>query len=67
MALLYSAAERANVHKQDLEFIRMAELKAGGLSMHDGRTWYGSSGNQSMSKTWERYWIAFCSLLCALD
>uniref|UniRef100_A0A7S3PVK4 Phytanoyl-CoA dioxygenase n=1 Tax=Chaetoceros debilis TaxID=122233 RepID=A0A7S3PVK4_9STRA len=55
MALLYSAARRSglgggntdNELKESLEFISMSGLLAGGISIHDGRTWHGSSGNIS--------------------
>lgn len=46
-ALLYSAAERAGIDAQSLEYHSMAGLKAGGLSIHDGRTWHGSGQNKS--------------------
>ena len=49
VALLYSAAERAGVsdYKDSLEYVSMKGLGAGGLSIHDGRTWHGSGGNKS--------------------
>jgi hypothetical protein len=49
MDLLYSAAERSGLvkDKNDLEFVTMNGLKAGGISIHDGRTWHGSKENQT--------------------
>jgi len=44
-ALLQSAAEREGI--EDLGIVSMAGLKAGGISIHDGRTWHGSGRNQS--------------------
>jgi len=49
-ALVYSAAEREGIQIEDLEFVSMKNLCAGGLSIHDGRTWHGSKGNVSTSK-----------------
>ena len=46
-SLVQSAAERAGCIPEDLEYVSMAGLKAGGLSIHDGRTWHGSGGNVS--------------------
>lgn len=48
-SLLYSAAERAGVCIDDLEYVSMAGLLAGGLSIHDGRTWHGSGSNISQA------------------
>lgn len=48
--LLYSAAQRQGVSPEHLEFVSMAGLKAGGISIHDGRTWHGSSKNESNTK-----------------
>ncbi len=49
MALLHSAAERSGLvqNKDELEFVSMEGMQAGGLSIHDGRTWHGSGGNKS--------------------
>jgi len=44
--LLRSAALAAN-EKGPLELITLAGLSAGGISLHDGRTWHGSGKNQS--------------------
>lgn len=49
-ALLFSAAERAGVDKEDLEYVSMKGLLAGGLSIHHGKTWHGSGSNTSMGK-----------------
>lgn len=46
-SLVHSAAERAGCSPKDLEYFSLAGLEAGGLSIHDGRTWHGSSGNVS--------------------
>lgn len=47
-SLLRSAADRAGV--DDFEVVSMAGLKAGGISIHDGRTWHGSKKNDSKSR-----------------
>lgn len=50
MDLLYSAAYRSGVVNnimEDLEFVTMSGLKAGGMSVHDGRTWHGSGDNKT--------------------
>lgn len=47
-ALLLSAAEREGV--TDLDIVSMAGLKAGGMSIHNGRTWHGSAKNSSKKK-----------------
>lgn len=47
-SLLRSAAERAGV--QEWKTVSMEGLAAGGLSIHDGRTWHGSGKNCSHSK-----------------
>jgi len=49
-SLLHSAAERAGIHIDDLEYVSMAGLMAGGLSIHDGRTWHGSGSNISQGE-----------------
>lgn len=46
--LLNSAAARAGVI--DFKIVSMAGLKAGGISIHDGRTWHGSGKNMSKTK-----------------
>lgn len=46
--LLLSAAEREGVGH--LEIVSMAGLQAGGISIHNGRTWHGSSKNESRKK-----------------
>jgi phytanoyl-CoA hydroxylase len=52
-SLLHSAAARAKgiasstSDDNELEIISMAGLKAGGISIHDGRTWHGSGRNNS--------------------
>lgn len=56
MKLLHSAAVQAGVLSEGsreeecagkLEFVSMRGLRAGGISIHDGRTWHGSGKNQS--------------------
>lgn len=47
-ALLRSAADRAGV--DEYEVISMAGLLAGGISIHDGRTWHGSAKNASRNR-----------------
>lgn len=46
-SLVHSAAERAGCSPEDLEYFSLAGLEAGGLSIHDGKTWHGSGGNVS--------------------
>jgi len=46
-SLVHSAAERAGCIPENLEYVSLAGLEAGGLSIHDGRTWHGSGGNVS--------------------
>jgi ectoine hydroxylase-related dioxygenase (phytanoyl-CoA dioxygenase family) len=48
--LLYSAAEREGVDPQQLDFVSMAGLKAGGMSIHHGKVWHGSSKNNSKNR-----------------
>lgn len=49
--LLQSAAEREGLDPQhDLEIISMTGLQAGGLSIHHGKVWHGSSKNESRSR-----------------
>jgi ectoine hydroxylase-related dioxygenase (phytanoyl-CoA dioxygenase family) len=47
MDLLHDAALQANMKEDDLKFVSMTGLKAGGLSIHDGMTWHGSAANKS--------------------
>ena len=47
-SLLRSAADRAGV--DEFEVISMAGLLAGGVSIHDGRTWHGSGKNASRNR-----------------
>jgi len=50
-SLLYSAAEREGIEDMSqLQFISMAGLKAGGISIHNGRTWHGSGKNESRNR-----------------
>jgi riboflavin-specific deaminase-like protein len=48
MDLLESAAARSG--ESTVAFESMAGLLAGGISVHDGRTWHGSGPNQSRSR-----------------
>lgn len=48
MTLLKSAAAREGI--VDLDFVSMAGLKAGGISIHHGRTWHGSGKNTSTTR-----------------
>lgn len=48
--LLKSAAEREGISEEEIEIISMAGLLAGGISIHDGRTWHGSGKNESTTK-----------------
>ena len=50
MKLVQSAAEREGISMDDIEVVSMAGLKAGGISIHDGRTWHGSGKNNSQSQ-----------------
>jgi len=48
LSLLRSAAEREGLNfEEDVEFVSMAGLLAGGISIHDGRCWHGSGSNRS--------------------
>lgn len=49
-ALLESAAARAGVASSSIVFESMEGLLAGGISIHDGRTWHGSGPNTSCSQ-----------------
>jgi len=46
-SLLYSAAEMEGIQPQDIHIVSVAGIKAGGISIHDGRTWHGSGPNVS--------------------
>lgn len=48
LSLVKSAAAKEGI--QDLHVVSMAGLKAGGLSIHDGKTWHGSGRNQSRDR-----------------
>ena len=50
MALLRSAAEREGGNPDDLQIVSMAGLKAGGISIHNGKTWHGSGPNTSRTR-----------------
>mmetsp|Transcript_3737 Transcript_3737/g.5109 ORF Transcript_3737/g.5109 Transcript_3737/m.5109 type:complete len:415 (+) Transcript_3737:50-1294(+) len=45
--LLRSAAEREGVDSNKLKFVTTLGMKAGGMSIHNGRTWHGSKGNKT--------------------
>jgi len=50
-SLLRSAAEREGIIDPDaLEFVSMAGMKNGGLSIHHGKIWHGSAKNCSRDK-----------------
>ena len=48
-ALVRSAAEREGLPPDGVEdlVVSMAGLRAGGCSVHNGRTWHGSGANES--------------------
>lgn len=48
--LLESAAEREGLDPETLDIVSMAGLKAGGLSIHDGKIWHGSDRNTSKTR-----------------
>lgn len=48
--LLQSAAELEGLTLEELEIVSMAGLKAGGLSIHDGKVWHGSNKNSSRTR-----------------
>jgi ectoine hydroxylase-related dioxygenase (phytanoyl-CoA dioxygenase family) len=48
--LLYSAAEREGIDPEQLDFVSMAGLKGGGMSIHHGKVWHGSSKNNSKNR-----------------
>ena len=50
MKLVRSAAEKEGIPMDDIEVVSMAGLKAGGISIHDGRTWHGSGKNNSQRR-----------------
>jgi phytanoyl-CoA hydroxylase len=47
--LLYSAAQREGIPDPEntLKIVSTAGMKAGGISIHDGKTWHGSGKNCS--------------------
>jgi len=45
--LVRSAAEKEGLSWEDIDIVSMAGLAAGGISIHDGRTWHGSGKNTS--------------------
>lgn len=50
-ALLRSAAQREGLnYDSDLDICSMAGLQAGGISIHNGRTWHGSKKNGSKNR-----------------
>jgi ectoine hydroxylase-related dioxygenase (phytanoyl-CoA dioxygenase family) len=49
-SLLRSAAEREGLDPDAIDIISMAGLKAGGLSIHHGKTWHGSGKNNSKTR-----------------
>jgi len=57
-ALLKSAAEREGI--VDLDFVSMAGLRAGGISIHHGRTWHGSGPNTSKTRPRRGLGLHFC-------
>jgi ectoine hydroxylase-related dioxygenase (phytanoyl-CoA dioxygenase family) len=48
--LLRSAAEREGLDPDTLDFVSMAGLKRGSLSIHHGKTWHGSGKNNSKNR-----------------
>ena len=48
--LVRSAAEREGIDPDALEFVSMAGMKNGGLSIHHGKIWHGSAKNCSRDK-----------------
>lgn len=50
MKLMLSAAASEGLSMEDLDIISMAGLEAGGISIHNGRTWHGSSRNASETR-----------------
>mmetsp|Transcript_865 Transcript_865/g.2094 ORF Transcript_865/g.2094 Transcript_865/m.2094 type:complete len:330 (-) Transcript_865:1624-2613(-) len=49
-SLLRSAAEREGIDPDALEFVSLAGLGSGGLSIHHGKIWHGSARNSSKEK-----------------
>ena len=50
VGLLRSAAEREGIDQSEIEIVSVAGLAAGGISIHDGRTWHGSGRNESATR-----------------
>eukprot|EP01063_Lacrimia_lanifica_P041269 TRINITY_DN9590_c0_g1_i1.p1 TRINITY_DN9590_c0_g1~~TRINITY_DN9590_c0_g1_i1.p1 ORF type:complete len:312 (+),score=95.14 TRINITY_DN9590_c0_g1_i1:120-1055(+) len=50
MDLVHSAAAAEGLAPEDLRVASMRGLAAGGLSIHDGRTWHGSGANRSATR-----------------
>lgn len=50
MKLMLSAAANEGLTMEDLDIVSMAGLEAGGISVHNGRTWHGSSRNASETR-----------------
>jgi len=50
MKLVRSAAEKEGISWNDIEIVSMTGLEAGGISIHDGRTWHGSGRNNSTKR-----------------
>ena len=50
--LLYSAAQREGIEdpEHSLEIVSTAGMKAGSLSIHNGKTWHGSGKNNSAER-----------------
>ncbi len=48
--LALQAARKEGLREQDVTFMSMAGIKAGGLSVHDGDTWHGSGPNRSRTR-----------------
>ena len=44
--MLHKAAEKEGINTKDLEFVT-ANVDAGGVGIHNGRTWHGSQANSS--------------------
>jgi ectoine hydroxylase-related dioxygenase (phytanoyl-CoA dioxygenase family) len=47
---LQAAAKRQGIPLESLEIVSMKGLRAGSVSIHDGRIWHGSGGNTSKCK-----------------
>lgn len=50
LKLVRSAAEKMGIPFDQLDIVSMAGLEAGGISIHDGRTWHGSGRNSSRER-----------------